>query len=107
MGTLYEDEGEGLGHRAGTYLLTTYEAVKKGDTVRLEIKKDMKSRCSDFSIYEFGVQYEKIEKPIEFTADKEGTFKFYCFVPCKNYGCVSCSGGTYCGQIDGIIIVES
>ncbi len=36
-GTLYEDAGEGLEYLDGDYLLTTYEAVRDGDTVRVRV----------------------------------------------------------------------
>lgn len=38
-GTLYEDAGEGFGHREGDFLLTTFKAQKSGDEVRLSVSK--------------------------------------------------------------------
>ena len=38
-GSLYEDAGEGFGYQNGDYLLTTYEARRTGNTVRIGIKK--------------------------------------------------------------------
>ncbi|MDP1663124.1 MAG: glycoside hydrolase family 31 protein [Phycisphaerales bacterium] len=37
-GTLYEDAGEGYGYRDGAYLLTTFTAERKGDSVTVTIK---------------------------------------------------------------------
>jgi len=38
-GTLYEDAGEGWGYQKGEFLLSTYHAEKKGDTISVTLKK--------------------------------------------------------------------
>ena len=57
--------------------------VKKGDTVRLKIRSlDV---THGFALPQFNVDERLIEGKetiIEFTADKEGTFDFYCSVFC-------------------------
>lgn len=56
--------------------------VKKGDTVKITLK-NLKG-FHDFRIDEFGVFTEKIqdggEDTIEFVADKQGSFEYYCSV---------------------------
>ncbi len=39
-GRLYEDAGDGFGYLDGDYLLTTYEAVSKGDVVEVRIARE-------------------------------------------------------------------
>jgi len=39
-GTMYEDAGEGYGFLSGDYLLTTYRAVRSGDTVTVTIESE-------------------------------------------------------------------
>ncbi|MEO0629223.1 MAG: DUF5110 domain-containing protein, partial [Planctomycetota bacterium] len=36
-GRLYEDAGDGFGYREGDFLLTTYEAERRGDTVTVSV----------------------------------------------------------------------
>jgi len=71
--------------------------VNKGDTVRLKITSA--DVTHGFSINEFGIN-KKIEPgqtvEVEFTADKQGTFTFYCSVPC----------GEGHGQMKGKLIVN-
>jgi len=43
-GRLYEDEGEGFGHRDGDYLLTTYEAVLENGVVEVSIAQQEGNR---------------------------------------------------------------
>ncbi|ODS35735.1 MAG: hypothetical protein A7316_03385 [Candidatus Altiarchaeales archaeon WOR_SM1_86-2] len=83
--------------------------VEEGDFVKLKITKDPGNDCTEFSIFSFGVEYEEMgeETNIEFTADKTGTFKYFCFIPCKGSGgCISCRGGNICGSLKGTIIVQ-
>jgi alpha-glucosidase len=37
-GALYEDAGDGYGYKKGDYLLTTYSAVRSGDSVRVKVQ---------------------------------------------------------------------
>jgi len=37
FGRLYEDAGEGFGYRAGDYLLTTYQAVRIDNVVKVSV----------------------------------------------------------------------
>lgn len=39
VGTLYEDAGDGYGYQKGEYLLTTYVAERKGDSVEVSVLK--------------------------------------------------------------------
>jgi alpha-glucosidase len=39
QGTLYEDAGDGYGYKTGDYLLTTYRAVRKDQSVEISIAK--------------------------------------------------------------------
>ncbi|MCC6426780.1 MAG: DUF5110 domain-containing protein [Phycisphaerales bacterium] len=38
IGTLYEDAGDGYGYMSGEFLLTTYAAVREGDTVTISVR---------------------------------------------------------------------
>ncbi|TSC87919.1 MAG: blue (type 1) copper domain-containing protein [Microgenomates group bacterium Gr01-1014_16] len=62
--------------------LPTVLRVKKGDTVRV-VFKNMQG-THDFVIDEFDVRTNQIgegeEEEVEFTADKVGTFEYYCSV---------------------------
>src|SRR3989338_4153066 len=71
--------------------------VNKGDKVKLKITSA--DVTHGFSIKEFGIN-KRIEPgetaEVEFTADKTGTFTFYCSVPC----------GEGHGQMKGQLIVN-
>ena len=56
--------------------------MKKGDTIRIKITNTKGSH--DFTLDEYGIK--KItplneEVVVEFTADKAGSFKYYCSMP--------------------------
>jgi alpha-glucosidase len=38
-GRLYEDDGDGFGHREGNYLLSTYRATLRGDRVEVRVTR--------------------------------------------------------------------
>jgi plastocyanin len=63
------------------FSLKTME-VKKGDMVRIKITNT--AGMHDFSLDEYGIKKElplNQEVVVEFTADKAGTFEYYCSMP--------------------------
>ena len=57
--------------------------VKKGDLVRIRVKST--DVTHGFAINEYGINrtlQPNQEEVIEFTADRQGTFTFYCSVYC-------------------------
>ena len=86
--------------------------VNKGDLVRLDIVN--RADCTSFSIFPLGVDKVQIPKgqttSIEFTADKAGTFKYFCPIYCYiGADCNVCgcgSGWTICDNVEGYIVVQ-
>lgn len=71
--------------------------VNKGDTVKISIRST--DVTHGFTISEFGINVQLTPgktEIIEFIADKTGTFRFYCSVPC----------GTGHGRMNGKLIVK-
>jgi cytochrome c oxidase subunit II len=57
--------------------------VNKGDLVKITITSTDVTHGFKIGAYDINEQFSKGEiKLIEFTADKEGEFPFYCSVPC-------------------------
>lgn len=82
--------------KPSTHFSLTEIKVKKGDTVRIKVTNTNGSH--DFSLDEYGIKEAtplNQEVIIEFTADKAGSFKYYCSVP----------GHRQLGQ-EGTLVVE-
>lgn len=71
--------------------------VNKGDTVKISITST--DVTHGFAISEFGINVQLLPgktEIIEFIADKTGTFRFFCSVPC----------GSGHGRMSGQLVVE-